>query len=182
MTEANAHVPLFSLFSRGGAGNWVLDSTVTTVKISHKTLWGLASVRGAFTVVTGEGTVSADGRLIGTLRIVAASIDTGNRRRDDHLRSKDFFDVERHPFITAKITSAELIRSEPVLSASLEVAGVHEPIQLGAQVTTVTAQRVVVGVDTTIDRSRFGLNWNRAGMMTGLTKVSVTAVFNRAGS
>jgi polyisoprenoid-binding protein YceI len=178
MTETSAHAVLFP---KGVAGNWVLDSAATTVKISHKTLWGLVPVRGAFTLVTGEGTVSADGRLRGTLRIAAESIGTAKRKRDERLRSRDFLDVERHPFITVKITSAEVIRSELVLSADLEVAGVHEPIRLGAQVTTVTAERVMVGVDATIDRSRFGLNWNRFGMLTGLTKVSVTAVFNRAG-
>jgi polyisoprenoid-binding protein YceI len=178
MSETNAPA---MLVSRGGAGHWMLDSAATTVKISHKTLWGLVPVRGAFTLVTGEGTVSADGRLLGTLRIAAGSVDTGNRKRDEHLRSKDFFDVERHPFITARIISAEVIRSELVLSADLEVTGIHEPIRLGAQFATVTAERVMVGVDTTIDRSRFGLNWNRFGMLTGLTKVSVTAAFTRAG-
>jgi polyisoprenoid-binding protein YceI len=178
MTETNAHA---MLFSKDVAGNWVLDSAATTVKISHKTLWGLVPVRGAFALVTGEGTVSTGGRLLGTLRIAAESIGTGKRKRDEHLRSKDFFDVERHPFITVRITSAEVIRSELVLSADLEVTGIHEQIRLGAQVTTVTAERVMVGVDATIDRNRFGLNWNRFGMLTGLTKVSVTAVFNRAG-
>jgi polyisoprenoid-binding protein YceI len=178
MSEINAHA---MLFSKGVTGNWMLDSAATTVKISHKTLWGLVPVRGAFTRVTGEGTVSAGGGLHGTLRIAAESIDTGNRKRDEHLRSRDFFDVERHPFITVRITSAEVIRSDLVLSADLEVTGIHEPVRLGAQVATVTAERVMVGVGTTIDRSRFGLDWNRFGMLTGLTKVSVTAVFNRAG-
>jgi polyisoprenoid-binding protein YceI len=175
MTETNAR----ALFSNRIAGSWMLDSAATTVKISHKTMWGLLPVRGAFTGVAGEGALSTDGGLLGTLRIAAGSIDTGKRKRDDRMRSEDFLDVERHPFITVRITSAEVIRSDLVLSADLEVTGIHEPIQLGAQVTTVSAGRVMVGVDTTIDSGRFGLSWNRFGMATGPTKVSVTAVFNR---
>jgi polyisoprenoid-binding protein YceI len=179
VTETNAH---HVLFPKSSAGNWTLDSDATTVKISHKTLWGLVRVRGAFTPVTGEGAVSDDGRLTGTLRIDARSIDTGNRKRDARLRSRDFLDVERHPFITARITGAEVIRSQLVLSAHLGVTGIHEPVQLGARVTTVADGRVMVSVDATIDRSRFGLDWNRFGMLTGPTRISVTALFDRAGS
>jgi polyisoprenoid-binding protein YceI len=51
---------------------------------------------------------------------------------------------------------------------------------LVARIAEKTTERIVVTTDTVIDRNQFGMSWNKAGMMTGLTTVSVTAVFDRA--
>jgi hypothetical protein len=47
-------------------------------------MWGLAPVKGVFREVSGNGTVSPDGEVSGTVTVTAASIDTKNTRRDTH--------------------------------------------------------------------------------------------------
>ena len=78
-------------------GLWQLDPSATTVAVRQKTMWGLVTVKGAFTAVTGQGEVRADGSAVGTLTLRAASLDTGNAKRDTHLKSADFFDADNHP-------------------------------------------------------------------------------------
>jgi hypothetical protein len=62
-------------------------------------MWGLAPVNGVFRETSGNGTVSPDGEVSGTVTVAAASIDTKHSRRDTHLRSDDFFDSANHPDI-----------------------------------------------------------------------------------
>ena len=63
-------------------------------------MWGLVPVNGVFREVIGNGTVSPDGEVSGTVTVAAAPIDTKNTRRDTHLRSDDFFDSGNNPDIT----------------------------------------------------------------------------------
>ncbi|WP_322755359.1 YceI family protein [Frankia sp. Cas3] len=74
------------------AGPWRLDPSRSTVELHTKSMWGLAPVKGTFRELSGEGALTATGEASGTLTVHSASIDTKNRKRDDHLRSADFFD------------------------------------------------------------------------------------------
>jgi polyisoprenoid-binding protein YceI len=78
-------------------GRWTLDPARSAIRFTHKTIWGLVTVKGTFADLSGEGEVLPDRSAHGSLRIGAASLDTRNAKRDKHLRSADFFDVERHP-------------------------------------------------------------------------------------
>ena len=82
------------------AGNWILVPDRSKVTFRNKTMWGLATVTGEFTEFRGDG--SADAGVNGQVVIGAASVRTGIGKRDNHLRSADFFDVERHPDITVQ--------------------------------------------------------------------------------
>ena len=75
---------------------WTVDAEGTTVDFAVKTFWGLATVRGRFDGFDGVYEVGPDGTRI-ALTIEANSLDTANRRRDEHLRSSDFFAVAEHP-------------------------------------------------------------------------------------
>src|SRR5688500_13843981 len=80
-------------------GTWNVDAAHSKVGFSVKHL-GVSTVRGEFnklegTLEVGEDLASA--RVYGTIR--AGSVDTNEPQRDEHLRSPDFFDVERHPEI-----------------------------------------------------------------------------------
>jgi polyisoprenoid-binding protein YceI len=85
--------PVRALLTAGAlAGEWVLDPRESNIRLKRRSMWGLAPVSGVFREVSGNGTVSPDGEVNGTVTVTAASIDTGNTRRDTHLRSADFFD------------------------------------------------------------------------------------------
>lgn len=81
-------------------GTWALDAQSSSVGFSNKSFWGLVTVHGTFTRLEGHATISAPGTGQGSVTIAAASLDTKNKKRDEHLRSKAFFDVENHPSIT----------------------------------------------------------------------------------
>jgi polyisoprenoid-binding protein YceI len=100
-------------------------------------------------------------------RIKATSIDTGNQKRDDHLRSPDFFDVATHPeivFKSTKVVSKGNNKFE--VTGDFTMHGVTKPLTL--PVAFLGEQKfgkgVKAGFETavTINRKDFGLNWNRA--------------------
>ncbi|WP_329363279.1 YceI family protein [Streptomyces sp. NBC_00669] len=176
MTRATAVNPLTT---GTGAGHWVLGSRAGSVRFAHRLMGGLLTVRGGF-AVTGDVTVSPDGSVTGTLRIDSASIDTRNRKRDLHLRSADFLDVARYPEILVVIDSAAVSGDEVELRADIRVKGIRERQRLHARITDVSGDKVAVALEVAIDRHRFGITWNRWGMVRGSTLITVDAVLTRA--
>src|SRR5215467_3171370 len=76
-------------------GRWQLDPRRSSVEFRAGHFWGLLTVKGHFDDYCGDLDLSADPAI--ELTIDASTIQTGNAKRDRHLRSADFFDVERHP-------------------------------------------------------------------------------------
>src|SRR5689334_815426 len=95
-------------------GRWQLDPGRTELTFRSPTFWGLAKVKGRFSDVEGAGEATAPNLISGRLDIAARSVDTGNRKRDEHLQSADFFDTERHPTIEVSVTSAGLTDTDNV--------------------------------------------------------------------
>jgi polyisoprenoid-binding protein YceI len=87
-------------------GGWNLVPALSSFTFSNKTIWGLMTVKGQFAEVRGDGQVTDTGAVFGRLDITAASLYTGNGKRDSHLRSADFFDVEKFPAISVVVTAA----------------------------------------------------------------------------
>ena len=94
------------------AGSWQLVPARSSVRFKNKTFWGLVTVTGEFTDVRGAGQITANGAVSGGLDIRASSLKTGIRKRDEHLRSADFFDVEKHPEIRVEVTGREAQRRQ----------------------------------------------------------------------
>jgi polyisoprenoid-binding protein YceI len=163
-----------------GVGRWALDASASTVRVAHKTMWGMVTVKGEFKDVAGEGEIAAGGLVTGSLSISATSLDTGNKKRDEHLRSADFFDAEHHPTITLTVVSAAAQPTGVAVQADLEVKGVHHPLPFTATITEATADSVTATAEAAVDRKNHQLTWNQLGMMKDVTTVSVTAVFRRA--
>jgi len=95
-------------------------------------MWGLAPVNGVFSEVSGNGTVSADGEVSGTVRVAAASIDTRNARRDAHLRSADFFDSGNHPDITFTVDGIRPSGQGVAVTGALTVRDRTRPLSFAA--------------------------------------------------
>jgi polyisoprenoid-binding protein YceI len=170
-----------ALFSRGeAAGHWVLDPGQSSVRISHKTFWGLSTVRGSFSELSGEGDVAPDGSVSGRLEIGAASVDTKNKQRDTHLRSADFFKADEHPAIVFTAHEAKPGPSgDLAVSGELEAGGISRPLSFTAKITQGSPESATLTADVEVDRAGHGMTWNRLGMLTGLTTASVVARFTR---
>ena len=88
---------------------WVIDPTHSSAEFRVPHFWGLIKIKGRFDSIDGWLEVDERGARRVELTINAASLDTGNRRRDEHLRSADFFDTERHPevhFVSSQVSDA----------------------------------------------------------------------------
>jgi polyisoprenoid-binding protein YceI len=143
-------------------GVWSVDPQHSEVGFAVKAMWGLATVRGAFRAYRGRLDVGP-GRTAGELTIDAGSLDTGNRRRDGHLRSPDFFDVERHPEVV--FTAAALTPCPDGLTVSGELAIGASRVWLDLPV---AAEQVADGGwrlegEITISRRSAGMVWNWLG-------------------
>src|SRR4030081_3667325 len=78
------------------SGRWLVDPQASHARFIASTLAGLVKTPGRFRALSGRLVVD-HAHAAGALVIDSSSIDTGNRMRDRHLRSRDFFDVKRHP-------------------------------------------------------------------------------------
>jgi polyisoprenoid-binding protein YceI len=164
-------------------GTWQLDRTASTVALRHKTMWGLVTVKGAFSGVGGQGEVRPDGSAVGTLTLDVASLDTKNAKRDTHLRSADFFDAEHHPEITFAVRSAELRGGDAVhVIGQLTARGISRPVSFTAGLRDANADALTLDAEFTVDREQFGMGWNQMGMIRGLTTIAATLRFTRTAA
>ncbi|GHE01631.1 YceI family protein [Streptomyces alanosinicus] len=164
-------------------GTWQLDPTASTVEVRHRTMWGLVTVKGAFTAVSGRGEVRPDGSAAGTVTLDVASLDTKHAKRDTHLRSADFFDADNHPEITFAVRGADRLGGDDVrVTGQLTVRGISRPVTFTARVSDASAGALTLGAEFTVDREQFGMGWNQLGMMRGLTTVTAGLRFTRTAA
>jgi polyisoprenoid-binding protein YceI len=103
-----------------------------------------------------------------SVAVQAASIDTSERDRDNHLRSADFFDVEKYPALTFK--SRAIVRKATTgfdVTGDLTIHGVTRQVTfdvsfLGKAKDPWGNERVAFEAEATINRKDYGLNWNAA--------------------
>jgi polyisoprenoid-binding protein YceI len=149
----------------------------------------LTKVRGRFDKF--EGTINiADDPLQSSADVVidAASVDTGDEKRDAHLRGSDFLDVEQYPTLEFHSTKLEPVGDHSKLEGDLTIRGVTRPVTLhveheGSVVDPWGNTRIGFTASTEIDREDWGLTWNVAletgGVLVGkkiLIDLNVAAV------
>lgn len=161
------------------AGDWSLDASRSTVGLKTKSMWGLAPVKGVFREVTGEGTVAPDGKVTGTIRVAAASIDTQINKRDNHLRSADFFDVDNSPDITFVAGGAAPSSDGVTVTGTLTVRDRSKPVSFPATVSVPGSGEVWLDAEIQVNRADFGLTWSQLGMASMRNTITVHAVFRR---
>jgi len=146
---------------------WKID--VAHSEISFRVRHYVTRVPGTFK--TFEGTIVADPADLakGSVEVTidAASIDTRNERRDNHLRSSDFFAVDSFPTITFKSTRVEASGDALTIHGTLTMRGVTKPIVLAGEFSGVAGtpepgkQKIGFTASTRLNRLDYGLRWNR---------------------
>lgn len=146
-----------------------IDPSHSSVEFKVRHL-GFSRVTGRFTKFS--GTVSMVDNDLSTLLaevdVDASSITTGDDKRDQHLRSEDFFQVDTHPDLTFRADSVkESSDASFVLVGDLKMRGVSERVEIkGEFLGTATdpwgKSRVGFEGSTKVNRKNFGLNWNQA--------------------
>lgn len=162
-------------------GTWQLVPARSSVRFKNKTFWGLATVTGTFGDVSGTGQIGANGAVSGRLVIHAASLRTGIGKRDDHVRSADFFDVEHHPEIHVDVRSLRPTGPDTAdLDATLTVRGVSRPLPLSVTINRLGDGALQVTTRGAVDRTTFGVSGNMIGMMPATTTLLADLVFAKA--
>ena len=171
---------------------WNLDTTHSSVEFAVKHMV-IASTKGRFTDYDVEANVDENNlaNSNATVRIKADSIDTRDEKRDGHLRSADFFDVENNPYITFVSKRLEPNGHDDYkIVGDLTIRGVTREVVLDGEVTGPVKDpwggtRVGLSASGKINRKQFGLNWNAAleagGFLVGDdVKLNIDAEFVKA--
>jgi polyisoprenoid-binding protein YceI len=164
---------------------WNIDPahSVAEFKVKHMMI---SNVKGQFAKVSGKLTLVesdlAKSRVEASIE--AASIETREPQRDAHLKSADFFDVEKFPTLSFKSTKVSQIQDgELAVEGDLTIHGVTRKVTFAVEGPTPPAKdpwgntRVGVSATTKINRKDFGLTWNTAletgGILVG-DEVTIT--------
>ncbi len=169
---------------------WSIDTAHTSVGFVARHL-GLSKVRGQFGSFRGE--VEGDPNDLTTAKgwfeVDMSSIDSGNADRDAHLKSADFFDVEKFPTITFKSTSVVPRSKETFdVTGELTMHGVTKKVTLPVTflgfMKHPRGEKAGFEIETTLNRKDYGIVWNRAldeggFMLSDDVKVSINLEVDR---
>jgi polyisoprenoid-binding protein YceI len=147
-------------------GRWTIDTSHSHIQFVARHMM-ISKVRGSFrefsgTVVIGEDPTQSTVEVV----INAASIDTGDANRDEHLRSPDFLDVEHHPEIGYRSIAVRPDGNKWTVDGLLTVKGVTREVGMsvefcGAQPDPWGNVRAGFIANTEIDREDFDITWNQ---------------------
>lgn len=152
---------------------WRIDPAATRAEFTiRKRLMFIRrlTVTGRFSDVSGTITLDEQNPTgaEATVSIGAASIDTGIARRDKHLRTADFFHVERHPaltFMSRRVEAVDQAAGAYRVSGDLTVRGVTRPVSLDARYTPAPSgerePRLTLDLTAPLNRRDFGIVWNK---------------------
>jgi polyisoprenoid-binding protein YceI len=152
------------------AGTWTIDPMHSDVGFAVRHLM-ISKVRGRFDSFEGQivtGTDLLNSSVTATIDLT--SIDTNNKQRDDHIRSADFFEVDKYPTMTYRSTGLRRDGDEYILEGELTLKGVTRPVPLKLEVNGFgpdpfaadPAKGARAGFTATgeINRTDFGISFN----------------------
>lgn len=164
-----------SLFIAAGLATSAPAAEVYTIDLSHSKIGfsvkhlGISMTSGQFGQAAAKITLDTANGDNSSLEAVieAKSINTNDEKRDAHLRSADFFEVEKFPTITFKSTSVKANESLLTVTGDLTIKGVTKsitlPLALTGPIIHPFSGSKVIGLagQTTINRQDFGVKWNK---------------------
>ena len=151
------------------ASEWDIDPVHSEVGFKVKHLM-VSNVRGRFTKFAGHLTLNDKDvtKSKVDVSIDIGSIDTGNEKRDGHLKSPDFFAAAKHPKMTFKSTKVSSAGAGKLkVDGTLTIRGTTKPVVLLVEGPTDAVKdpwgnvKRGVSATTTISRKAFGLKWNK---------------------
>jgi polyisoprenoid-binding protein YceI len=156
-------------------GTYAVDPAHTSIEFAVRHMM-ISTVKGRFGDVKGTLELPEKGTPRLDVTIETKSVDTRSDQRDGHLRSPDFFDVEKYPSLRFVSTTAERTDDGWKVVGDLTIKDVTRPVTLavteeGTGVDPWGNQKVAYSATTKFNRSEFGLNWN-AALETGGVLVS----------
>jgi polyisoprenoid-binding protein YceI len=161
---------------------WSADTGRTSVDFAVKTFWGLLAVRGHFDRFSGSYEVGPDGGRI-ELTIDAGSVDTGNAKRDEHLRSTDFFAIDEFPQVRFTSTGVRESGDGTLrVAGDLHAAGKAVAIELDATVAQLDDGRLEIEATTTVDQRLLGMSSGLLGMIRRPATLHVKAILRDAAT
>jgi polyisoprenoid-binding protein YceI len=158
-------------------GWWRLDPARSSAAFEVPSVYGLATVKGEFRHYVGTLHLSDPPAV--ALVIEADSLDTGNRRRDKHLRSAAFFDAAEYPWVRFEADAAELDGDAMTLRGVLYAAGKHVPVEVDATVTA-AGEEFEIEASAVVDHRELGMRFSPLGMVGDHTRLVVRGRLMRA--
>ncbi len=142
-------------------GTWVLDPVHSTIGFEVNYVSG--AFRGQFREATARFDAGQTPVLSGAARV--ASVDVKDENLAAHLQSPDFFDAERHPELSFESSEIDRDQDRITVRGGITIKGVEKPVELTGTITEPITdgygqERLGVKLETTVDRSEFGLEWN----------------------
>ncbi|MCG8382665.1 MAG: YceI family protein [Gammaproteobacteria bacterium] len=146
------------------ADNYKIDPAHSTVQFIANHL-GFSHLVGRFNTFEGSFSVEEDGSSNQAVMVIdAASVDTNHTKRDDHLRSPDFFNAKEFPKIEFASTAFKKTENGGLLTGKLSLLGVTKPVEfkltkIGEGKDPWGGYRIGYNATTTINRTDFGMNY-----------------------
>jgi polyisoprenoid-binding protein YceI len=140
-------------------GTWAFDPVHSSIGFAVKHM-GVTPFRGGFN--TFDATL-ADGTLVGSAPV--ETIQTDDENLTAHLLSPEFFDAERYPVLHFESSEIRRYGDEVTIDGLLTLKGESRPVELRGTITGPVSDpygnsRLGLELETTIDRTEFGINWN----------------------
>lgn len=159
---------LFISTSTALAHTWTVDSAHSNLGFSVRHMM-ISNTKGHFNQFSGTAEINDKDltKSTMTLEIDTSSIDTGDAKRDEHLRSPDFFDASKHAKMVFKSTKIKRAGKGYKVTGELTLHGITKPVTFDATITQPVKTpfgTTVRGVNVTgtIQRKEFGMTWNKA--------------------
>ncbi len=143
-------------------GTWSLDPVHSTIGFEVDYLGG--AFRGQFREVAAK--LEAEGEtsvLTGSAKV--ASVDVKDENLAAHIQSPDFFDAERYPELSFESSEIARAGDQVTVRGGITIKGVEKPVELTGTIAEPIIdpygrERISLKLDTTVDRTEFGVNWN----------------------